>query len=706
MFKPNRTILTLGLLACFTAVVTACSNSNGGGASTSANPTQPEVPVDPVDPIDPVDPVDPVDPWPPIDSSAYRQAQADFIAQVIADKRGGVWGGLVHLSQGLPAPEGSFDAALERMNGREDTADFALPGLLAILAKYNDSELLESAQRQAIEDAVINFKYWPDEQEDVPGTTDARNMVMWTENHYILFASGAYLAGQLYPDRVFTASGRTGSEMMAVYKPRILRWLRLRYESGFSEWLSNVYYDEDMPALVALIDLADDQELVDKTRIVLDLLMADMALNHFNGNFGATHGRSYLRRMSGRNDSTRGAMHLAFGVHTRHTANPSAIMLSLSERYIVPAALRGIATEQATPEMENRQRMGIKLEEAADWGLDVTSIDDGMLLLTMEPYTHPLFMDTFYEMLNTYNWWDLRDFKPFNDNKALLDDPAVRAFAAKAFEWDITRNMRPEANLYTYRTPSYMLSTAQDWRKGFGGDQSSIWQATLGMEAVVFTTHPGSDDVDGGTPNYWEGSGTLPRAAQIKNVVISLYDVDTREGLYISKQPLYTHAFLPRAKFDETVKEGNWFFARSGDAYLALWSSDPTADWLPSANSSYGGGGDYDIVAQGEKTIWLCELGDAAAYGDFESFKTAIGQADLTADANTLDIRYESPSQGLIEMGWNGAVLHNGVAVELDNYARYDNPWSQAAFPAREISFIHEDRYLKLNFDTATREMN
>jgi hypothetical protein len=215
-----------------------------------------------------------------------------------------------------------------------------------------------------------------------------------------------------------------------------------------------------------------------------------------------------------------------------------------------------------------------------------------------------------------------------------------------------------------------MLSTAQDWRKGFGGAQSSIWQATLGMEAVAFTTHPASEDPDGSSPNYWVGYGTLPRAAQVKNVVISLYDVETREG----------------------------------EAYLALWSSDPDADWIPSADPGIGGGGDYDIIANGEKTIWLCELGDAEEYGDFASFRAAIQSAALVADADKLTISYDSPSQGMIEIGWQGAVLNKGVEVQLDGYGRYDNPWSQSAFPGDEISFTYGDSYLKLDFDSASRE--
>ena len=54
---------------------------------------------------------------------------------------------------------------------------------------------------------ALNFKYFPDE----PGID---SLCTWTENHYILFTSAAYLAGQLYPDEVFTNSGETGKQKM------------------------------------------------------------------------------------------------------------------------------------------------------------------------------------------------------------------------------------------------------------------------------------------------------------------------------------------------------------------------------------------------------------------------------------------------------------------------------------------------------------
>ena len=50
---------------------------------------------------------------------------------------------------------------------------------------------------------ILNFRYWIDE----PG-----NDVMWffSENHALLFHICQYYAGTLYPNEVFTCSGRTG----------------------------------------------------------------------------------------------------------------------------------------------------------------------------------------------------------------------------------------------------------------------------------------------------------------------------------------------------------------------------------------------------------------------------------------------------------------------------------------------------------------
>ena len=47
-----------------------------------------------------------------------------------------------------------------------------------------------------------------------------------------------------------------------------------------------------------------------------------------------------------------------------------------------------------------------------------------------------------------------------------------------------------QVDIYTRRTPDYILSCAQDFRKGRMGYQQHPWTASLGGKAVIFTTNP------------------------------------------------------------------------------------------------------------------------------------------------------------------------------------------------------------------------
>ena len=92
-------------------------------------------------------------------------------------------------------------------------------------------------------------------------------MCYWSENHQILFASAEYLIGQLYPENVFPSSGLTGRQHMEKARLRMLDWFEMRWNYGFIEYYSGVYYKEDVGALINVIDYADDEELVIVTRL-------------------------------------------------------------------------------------------------------------------------------------------------------------------------------------------------------------------------------------------------------------------------------------------------------------------------------------------------------------------------------------------------------------------------------------------------------
>ena len=624
------------------------------------------------------------------DYATRHQAFLDHYAEC----SGSSWNAMVRMMRGQPADAGAVRNDLHSIDSRRDCADFRVLPMLRMLHQFGDSDKLSDELAAQIRESLLGFKYWPDE----PGLD---SMCSWTENHQIAFAAGAYMAGQLFPDAAFTNSGHTGREKMAQNRPRIVRWLDLRFQTGFSEWLSNDYYNPNLASMLLLVDFCDDEEIVKRATMVTDLLLADMALNSFHGSFCSTHGRSYQedKRWADREHTT-DAFRLVFGMGAYRGSGMGATSLALSPRYRIPSVIYAMATDFDRPEMLNRQRMGIKIEEAERWGLGFDDPEDGMVFLSMEAYAHPKTVDLVMNMFDLYHWWGNDFFKPFarqrDEIEKAREDGTLPLLVAAA-QSDVGRNLRDEVNILTYRTPDYMLSTAQDYRAGMGGDQHHIWQATLAPNAVCFTTHPVSGYAHQETPGYWAGSGTLPRVSQIRNVTISVYNASTEPGMYVTDALDFTHAWVPRDSFDEVVERDGWIFARRGRGYLALRSQHPYR-W----QDEEGENKNREVIVDGTKNVWVCELGREAVDGPFTQFVDRIRGASISFE--DLSVTYDSPSQGRLEFGWLGDLRQNGQETDLTDYPRYDNPYASVSFPNDEVTFRCGDHTLSLNWRTLERE--
>ena len=394
----------------------------------------------------------------------------------------------------------------------------------------------------------------------------------------------------------------------------------------------------------------------------------------------------------------------------------------------MPPVIAAIAQDAARPEMENRQRMGIKLSEAEKWGINPNADDqlsnagepfeDGMVLLTLESYLHLRNIELTLAMFDALNWWEndfFADFAPYRKLLFVLRKTGLLKPMARFFEWDLCRNTREEVNMITYRTPDYMLSCAQDYAPDSvrrGGDQQHIWQATMGGDAVCFTTHPAR--IEGVTPNYWAGSGQLPRAAQVKNVLFCIYNLHDKRALYVPTRLFYTHAWLPKDQFDEVTEQDHWIFARKDDGYLALrsqhyyyWKDEiihrqvDTRVRIKRESADYPEDVERELVVPGKSNIWICELGRWETDGDFSEFMARILAADLRFDG--LDVEYDSASAGKLAFGWGRELTRNEKPVQLRDYPRYDNPYVQAEFAADEINVALDEKKLVLNWVTGER---
>jgi hypothetical protein len=167
----------------------------------------------------------------------------------------------------------------------------------------------------------------------------------------------------------------------------------------------------------------------------------------------------------------------------------------------------------------------------------------------------------------------------------------------------------------------------------------------------------------------------------------------------VTNRLLFTHAWLPKDKFDQVVERDGWVFARKGDGYLALHSRNPCRWQTEEGEDQY-----REIIAKGKTNIWLCELGSRDQSGDFSQFIAAIRAARLTFRGLSVD--YTSPSQGRIEFGWRGPFRQNGQVLALHDYPRYANIYSKASFPAERVEIQQGGHRLVLDWREGERDVS
>lgn len=641
----------------------------------------------------------------PIDSDRTREALLEFFASepteyplYEAGPMSSVYLEVPKLErelQGYDPPElvdEHIRDSIELVESREDCGDFVLPALLRILYRYPESDLLSRELRTGIEEAALGFIYWFDE----PGKQD---MWMTSENHQILFHTSELLAGQLFPDRTFTNNGKDGTWHREHAEEYVRRWLEGRIRFGYSEWNSNCYFDEDLVALVNLAEYAADDSIREQSEQLLHLTLFQMALSTFRGTFGSTHGRSYARLvLNPPRESTHPLCYLFWGEGSyEHALSRSAVLLAASE-YRVPPVVQAVALDDRD-EMETRERHGFDVEDGPRYGIDPTDPDHVMLFNNR---SHRDVIQTWFdECPVNYHLGYPKRAHEYHRTQAGTD----------GYDPDPSPSALTEANLYTYRTPEYMLSCAQDYRSGKHGFQQHIWQATLGNDAVVYTSHPGAEDIGSSRPDYWMGNGVQPRAAAHRNVVVSLYrfdrdDTSTYPG-HPDEQLPYTHGFFPRERFDEWTENEEWVCGRTGEGYIALRSLEPArwaeprdadvdvlrppdagADWRPAP---------YERIADGCENAWICELGNPRSHGSFDEFVRGVTEAELAGDVS--ELRYDSPSLGTVEFGWESELRVDDATVSVDEHPRFHNPYCVANFDTTTYDVRHEGRELRLDFD-------
>ena len=627
--------------------------------------------------------------------------------------------------------------AIERIDMREDCADFTAAGLIRFYLE-NEHRLAE-VNKEEIKKCLTGFKYWMDQYD---GRVDS--MCHWSENHQILFATTEYLAGCEWPDATF-ADGKDGAAHRELALERIEAWMYQRYYYGFNEYYSNNYYPEDIAPMANFIQFAapEEAESVERMKIVMDLIWIDIATQSYSytdkdGNtqyaFVSASGRMYMDNKS--SDDTgnrlRPYINLVLENGDDYLTVDNRFFVCFrrmyeSGAYEVPEVIKEIFLDTAE-ERVVKSSNGLTLAELKEKGFIGQSVEQIMMQMGMEAFSNSEVIDNSIKYLRRnklFNNEFLNDFKLVNLWPLTLTGSL--GFLSGILNPSTDGKAIQRANVYTYRTEYYSMSTAQEHFAGDYADQHHISVSTISGNISVYNAQPMRNSSRG---QYWVGYGRLPYSVQDGSVNISIYTIPSKTGLLEPYVVDYTHAYFPAGLFDEVNTEhlsDGYIFARKGDTYVMMLALSDGESTLMYKNNMPGVSEDdiltdmskikdnvremieesgdlrYDLILSGgENHAWITELSSVKEDGSFDAFVARILANDVSFDDMT--VKYNSDNKSF-DVKYSEYFKLNGETVDT-NYARYESVYvgGKVEREAEIISLSFGGKTLTLNFKEGTRE--
>ena len=186
-----------------------------------------------------------------------------------------------------------FAAVFEKIDAFRDTSDFDLLQLVALWEGHRRRPRARPADRHRAALHRRSATGTPTRCPPASSTTSGSGARTTASSST---RSSTWPAGRCPTPRSRSRASRDAPTPTAG-RARIEAWLDEKAAHGFSEWHSDVYYQEDIQALTLLAEHGE-RDLARRAAAMLDLFLYDLAVHQLQGNNGVTHGRSYMKDKS------------------------------------------------------------------------------------------------------------------------------------------------------------------------------------------------------------------------------------------------------------------------------------------------------------------------------------------------------------------------------------------------------------------------
>lgn len=474
----------------------------------------------------------------------------------------------------------AFADAIAMVDARRDCADFVLAGLLRmeILGLSTPEESAE------IRRAALAFRYWIDE----PGN-DA--MCFHSENHSLLFHGCQLLAGRLYPEEIFSNSGKKGTEQAALALPRIEKWLEHVEARGFDEFNSSTYMPITVAAMLNVVDFSGDEKLGARMAAQIDRIFSDLAVQDFADGVITPQGRVYRDVLFPEDSGTQALLAYASSAAKVDLAGPRPRDRGRSGDWVVfPAS----SPKYQPPGDLDEKISGTvsKTYRHADVQIVVEKTPDYILTSLAVPAT------------------PRAGEHPDNDLR-----PGGAGYQQHLWQATLGR----DCHVFVNHPGGFFDGTKS--RPGYWYGNGLLPRVRQGKNwlQAIYVISDGTKTEPVITPDVWEwGSASTVRPFDLHPIP-------------------FTHAHWPSDAFDREVRSGQWVFGQKGKGLVGLWCSESL---VPHDDILSG----RELRANSYASAWLVVCGDLDEEKSLEAFthrcaelKPVFDREHLTLDMEGVD---------------------------------------------------------------------
>jgi hypothetical protein len=439
-----------------------------------------------------------------------------------------------------------------------------------------------------------------------------------TENHYLLYYAGLYLAAEQWPDEPgeLWFNGRSSSENLADARSFFDHWVELTTTIGQGEFDSPTYMTVYLAPLLSLRQFALSPEMRSKAEAMLNWILADYAVEYLNGLYAGGHSRDYTYDVAAPDQAPSVGWGWVFfgGPHT--VARSDNALVAWGD-YRLPFVINNVANDRSTPYTQKERK---RVRHIFRYGTERNP---------------PVYKTTY--MTGDYALGSLQGgiLQPIQQHT-----------------WDVT---------FGHEMDNPTLFTLHPYYSGYE-------LAMFFPEEIDWLT----DQVDRyhlvyTDPDKWNSSSPYERTFQHDNSLIVLYN--------IADSAMHGHVdgFFPKALDVREEEESGWIFTRAGGAFVAVRPLQPY-EWIDH-EQKIENERVWRLRSGSRRNAFVVETAQASDFTDFDEFKEAVmsTRVDAVLDAAAgLAVTYATPRGDEMHFGWPEERLLNGDPVNLESMPLFE----------------------------------